>query len=139
MKKRGSYSCIKNFEEAILKIRITIGDLRVEAELFDTECAKGIYDLLPLESRVNEWGDEFYFKIPKKMPLDETATEDVDIGDIGYWPPGTALCIFFGPTPISEGEKPRPVSKVNVVGKVIGEPRILKMAKGSKKVTLEKI
>ncbi|MEM7828316.1 MAG: cyclophilin-like fold protein, partial [Candidatus Aenigmatarchaeota archaeon] len=65
------------------RIRITIGDLTIDAELFDTRCAKAIAEKLPIESIPQEWGDEFYFTIPVKMNLDETATVDVNIGDIG--------------------------------------------------------
>ena len=72
----------------------------VAAELFDTPCAKGIADLLPIETTPNVWGDEFYFEIPLKHGLDRTATSDIpEIGDIGYWPPGRALALFFGPRP----------------------------------------
>lgn len=122
-----------------MRVRIVIGQVSVDARLLDTACAKALYEILPIESTVNEWGDEFYFRIPKTLSPDETLTDDVDVGDIGYWPPGNAVAIFFGPTPISDGEKPRPASKVNLIGKVIGDARILKMAKGSKKVTVEKV
>ncbi|MBS1115556.1 MAG: hypothetical protein H6Q94_1285, partial [Nitrospirae bacterium] len=57
-----------------------------DAELADTETAKAIADALPVETEPHEWGDEFYFEIPVKMPLDETATTAVMVGDIGYWP-----------------------------------------------------
>ena len=82
-------------------VRITIGDVTVEAELFDTACARTIAEVLPIETRPNVWGDEFYFEIPVSRQLDETATTRVAVGDIGYWPPGAALAIFFGPTPLS--------------------------------------
>ena len=45
----------------------------------------------------------------------------VDVGDLAYWPPGRAFCIFFGPTPVSRGTACRPASPVNVVGKIVGE------------------
>ncbi|MCX7857982.1 MAG: cyclophilin-like fold protein [Deltaproteobacteria bacterium] len=121
-----------------MKVKITLGSLSVYGEFFDTKCAREIYESLPIQSIVNEWGDEFYFEIPKKFPPDETATEDVDVGHIGYWPPGCAIAIFFGPTPISQGEKPRPASKVNIIGKVLGDPKVLKEAKGSKIIIIDK-
>ncbi|MCS7280961.1 MAG: cyclophilin-like fold protein [Desulfobacterota bacterium] len=122
-----------------MKAKITIGNVSVEAEFFNTPCAKAIYEALPLYAEVNEWGDEFYFSIPLRLPLDETATREVDVGDIGYWPPGSAIAIFFGPTPISEGEKPRPASEVNLIGKVLHDPKVLRMAKGSKRISIERI
>ncbi|MCX8021705.1 MAG: cyclophilin-like fold protein [Syntrophorhabdaceae bacterium] len=119
------------------KIRITIDGTSIYAELFDTPCAKSILEALPLEARPNEWGDEFYFEIPVEYPLDETATTKVKAGDIGYWPPGDALAIFFGPTPLSRGQDPVPASEVNLVGRILDDPKILKRAKGARKIRLE--
>jgi len=85
-----------------------------------------------------EWGDEFYFEIPVKMPLDETATAKVKIGDIGYWPPGNALAIFFGPTPMSTTDDPVPASAVNIVGRVIDDAVILRQEKGALKIRLDR-
>lgn len=111
-------------------IRITIGDVTLVAELFDTACAKAIASVLPIETRPNEWGDEFYFEIPVKMPLDDSATTKVAVGDIGYWPPGNALAIFFGPTPMSRGPEPVPASEVNLVGKITVNAALLTKDKG---------
>ncbi len=99
---------------------------------------KKIVEALPIESKINEWGDEFYFSIGLKMPLDSTATTCVAVGDIGYWPPGEALAIFFGKTPLSTGEDPVPASEVNIVGRIIDDPAILKTLKGAKKIKIEK-
>lgn len=121
------------------RIVIKIKDTTLQAELFDSECAKKIVKVLPIEATLNEWGDEFYFTIPVEYSLDDTATIDVNIGDIGYWPPGSALAIFFGPTPISSNDKPIPASKVNIVGRIIDDPKILKTAKGASKIKISKI
>jgi hypothetical protein len=98
-----------------VKIKISVKDIVLDAELFDTATAKAIAGELPIEAKPNEWGDEFYFEIPVRMPPDETATAKVSVGDIGYWPPGNALAIFFGPTPMSRGHEPVPASEVNIV------------------------
>jgi uncharacterized protein len=119
-------------------ISISIGGVILKAELFDTDCAKAIVEKLPIETRPNVWGDEFYFEIAVSMGLDETATTKVSVGDIGYWPPGRALAIFFGPTPMSSGSDPVPASEVNVVGRIFGEAMILKNAKGKGKIRIEK-
>jgi hypothetical protein len=118
-------------------VRIFIGDLVLEAEFLDTPCAAAIAAVLPLDARPNEWGDEFYFTIPVDMPLDETATMRVKVGDICYWPPGPALAIFFGTTPMSTGQDPVPASEVNLVGKIIGDPTLLKSCKGAKSIRIE--
>jgi hypothetical protein len=120
------------------RIAITIKDMVVQAELGDTACAKMIAEALPIETRPNEWGDEFYFTIPVALRLDETATTAVKVGDIGYWPPGKALAIFFGPTPMSSGLDPVPASEVNLVGKIIGDAATLKKAKGATRIKIEK-
>ena len=120
------------------KIVISIKGTAIYGELGDTACAKAIADALPIETRPNEWGDEFYFTIPIAASLDETATTKVKVGDIGYWPPGSALAIFFGPTPLSRGSDPVPASEVNLVGKITGDASVLKKAKGAAKIKIEK-
>ncbi len=121
-----------------MEIKITIKNIVLRGELFDTKTAKAIEKALPIEAVPDEWGDEFYFEIPVEMALDETATTKVKVGDIGYWPPGNALAIFFGPTPISTGSEPVPASDVNLVGRILGDATLLTQAKGSKKIRLEK-
>ena len=88
------------------KIKIIIGSITVAAELADTECAKAIAGKLPIEAVPNEWGDEFYFTIPVKLPLDATATGKVKIGDIGL-APGTGPGHFFWPHAHEHGSGPR--------------------------------
>jgi len=118
-------------------IRIFIGDVVMDAELFDTPCAKKIAGILPFESSANEWGDEFYCEIPIRAALDKTSTASVRIGDIGYWPPGPALAFFYGPTPMSKGEEPVPASEVNIVGRILGDASGLRKAKGSGEILIE--
>ena len=119
------------------KIMITVEDLKMYAELNNNETAKKIWEALPIEGSVNTWGDEIYFSIPVKVGL-ENAKAVVLEGDLGYWPPGNAFCIFFGPTPASEGEEIRPASPVNVFGKIIGDPKIFKKVRSGAKIIIEK-
>lgn len=119
------------------QIKIIIGNISLDAELFDTACARAIADALPIETEPNEWGDEFYFEIPVNVPLDGTATKKVKVGDIGYWPPGKALAVFFGPTPMSKGPEPVPASEVNLVGRITGDATLLRQAKGARKIRIE--
>jgi hypothetical protein len=120
------------------RIKITIGEVTVGAELSDTACAKAIEKSLPIEARPNVWGDEFYFTIQVNMPLDETATTCIAVGDIGFWPPGKALAIFFGPTPLSSGPDPVPASDVNMVGKIIGDATVLRKARGASMIRIDR-
>lgn len=120
-------------------MRIIIADITLDGELFDTQCARAVAGVLPIETRLDEWGDEFYFGIPVEMPLDGTATKTVKVGDVGYWPPGKALAIFFGPTPMSTGFDPVPASEVNIVGKITGDATLLRKTKGSRRIRIERV
>lgn len=120
------------------KIRIIVEDLDVEAELNDTETSRLIWESLPIESKVNLWGDEIYFPIPVKTGLEPDAKEIVSIGELGYWPTGHAFCIFFGPTPVSRGNEIRAASAVNIIGKVLSDPRVFSKVKQGAKIKLKK-
>lgn len=120
-----------------MRIRIIVGPVTVEAELFDTVCAQAVAETLPVDASPNEWGDEFYFPVNVQAPLDETATRSVKVGDIGYWPPGNAIAIFFGPTPHSNGADPVPASAVNLIGRIRGNPASLRKARGAILIRIE--
>jgi hypothetical protein len=99
------------------ELKIEVGGLAARGWLNDTDTATKVLEILPLTSPVNVWGEEIYFSIPVKTGP-EDARETVELGDIAYWPQGNALCIFFGTTPVSQGDEIRPISPVNVVGRV---------------------
>lgn len=120
------------------KIRITAGSVTVEAELNETKTAQAIWDDLPIQASGSRWGDEIYFGIPSHGEL-EDATEVVEVGGLGFWPPGNAFCIFFGPTPASRGSEPRAASAVTVVGKVVGDAAVLREVPSGAQVTIEKV
>jgi len=119
------------------KIRIKAGQLEITAELNDTKTAQAVWEALPINNSGQRWGDEIYFSIPVSLEL-ENGQESVNIGDIGYWPPGQALCIFFGPTPASTGNEIRPASAVTVLGKVAGNTSLLKKVKSGTEIIIEK-
>jgi len=119
------------------KITVKIENIRIDAELNDSETARKIWEALPIEGKVNTWGDEIYFPIPIKIGL-ENAKAVVSEGDLGYWPSGTAFCIFFGPTPMSQGDEIRPASPVNVFGRIIGDSKIFKTTKSGANKNKEK-
>ena len=120
------------------KIRIITGELKVEAELNDSKTAQVIWDALPIESNNNLWGEEIYFSIPVKAGQEKGAREVVSAGELGYWPPGNAFCIFFGPTPASRGDEIRAASAVNIIGKVSSDSKVFRKAKDGTKITIEK-
>ena len=119
-----------------IRIRIKAGSVEAIAELNDTATAQAIRGTLPITGCANRWGEEIYFSIPVNIEL-EAGSELVSIGDLGYWPPGNALCIFFGPTPISQGDEIRPAGAVTVFGKLIGEPTVFAQIASGTEITVE--
>jgi len=118
-------------------IRITAGSVSAEARLNDSKTAGAIWDALPIEAKGQTWGDEIYFDIGLTAGP-ESPREVVELGDLAYWPPGHAFCIFFGPTPVSHGDECRAASAVNVVGKLEGDPTIFKKVRAGTRVTIER-
>ena len=120
------------------KIRILVSDLKVEAELNESKTTQLIWEVLPIEAKANLWGEEIYFAIPVKTGLEGGAREVVSSGELGYWPTGHAFCIFFGPTPASRGDEIRAASAVNVIGKVLSDPKAFLKVKEGAEIILEK-
>ena len=119
------------------RIRITAGSVSAEAVLNDSVTAGALWEALPLSVAGETWGDEIYFAIPVTAKP-ESPRETVEMGDIAYWPPGSAFCIFFGPTPASRGAEIRPASPVNVMGRVAGDPEVFKKVRAGTLVKLER-
>jgi hypothetical protein len=112
----------------VRRMEIEAGQVTARAELNETETAQAIWDALPIEGVANTWGDEIYFSIPLVLEM-EAGQEVVQLGDLGYWPPGRAFCIFFGPTPASGGDEIRPASAVTVFGRIGGDATVFKKVK----------
>ena len=118
-------------------IRITAGRVTADAQLNDSRTAGLIWDALPIVATGETWGDEIYFPIGFEAGP-ESPREVVDLGDLAYWPPGKAFCIFFGPTPASRGNEIRPASAVNVVGRITGDPKIFRRVRSGTTVNIER-
>jgi len=119
------------------KVKITAGGVEVTALLNESHTADLVWAALPIEASASTWGDEIYFEIDVDAGPDD-AREVVEMGDLGYWPPGRALCLFFGPTPASQGDEIRPASPVNVLGEIQGDATVLKRVGAGETVTVEK-
>jgi len=102
------------------RIRIVLESHVFQAELNDTRTARALADALPLEGRANRWGDEIYFNTSVRADSDDPQRSEMQIGELAFWPAGQAFCIFWGPTPASEGNEPRAVSDVVPVGRICG-------------------
>lgn len=119
-------------------VRIKAGPIEVKAELNNTRTAEALMKILPLRARANTWGNEIYFDVPLSMEI-ETGREVVQMGDVAYWPDGPCLCLFFGTTPASRGDEIRPASAVTVVGRILGDPKVLKSVRSGNGITVEKM
>jgi hypothetical protein len=118
-------------------IHIKAGSVEAIAELNSTKIAQAIWEALPVKAGAEIWGDEIYFPIPVYTELEAGAVK-VKFDDLGYWPPGNAFCIFFGPTPISSKDEIRPASAVTIFGKIIGDARIFKNVKSGAEVNISR-
>ncbi|MDH7488145.1 MAG: cyclophilin-like fold protein [Anaerolineae bacterium] len=118
-------------------IRISAGGVSALADLNDTRTAQAIWEALPIRAQASTWGDEVYFEIPVRMGT-EKGQAVVAKGDVGYWAPGRAFCIFFGLTPASRGDEIRPASPVTVVGRVRGDATVFRQVREGEEVVLER-
>ncbi|MFP4106620.1 MAG: cyclophilin-like fold protein [Phycisphaerae bacterium] len=121
------------------RIRIIAGKTTLKAELYNTPTADAFWQLLPTEGFANRWGNEIYFNSHLDQPLETDARDVLEIGEIAYWPPGKAICFFFGPTPASDPDgKPRAASEVNPVGMIVRNASTLKTVADGVDVRIER-
>ena len=92
-----------------MRIRITVGEVSLEAELNDTPTARKIAEILPFEGPFNTWGDEIYFEIPVQAELEQGAKETKS----------------FLPV------------LVNIIGRVLDDATMLKQVMNKEKIRLE--
>jgi hypothetical protein len=111
------------------QILINAGPISLTAILSQNKTADAIVQALPIEGHAKRWGDEIYFSIPVQLDEAEDARQVMEVGELGYWPVGTAFCIFFGRTPVSQGEEPRAYSNVNPFGMIEGDATTLQNVK----------
>ncbi len=111
-----------------MRVVIEEADLVLSVELNLSVSATALWAALPLEAPAQTWGDEVYFSVPVDCPPDD-AQATVPSGAVGYWPPGRAVCLFFGE---------QPVSPVNVIGVLGGDPAVLGAVAEGQTVRLER-
>ena len=121
------------------KITVTAGSVLVTATLNDSSTAEALWNALPLEASANTWGDEIYFRIAVQADEEDGASDVVDMGALAYWPPGQALCLFFGRTPASRGDEIRAASAVNVIGSIEGDATVLKHVESGARVVVSRV
>ena len=120
-------------------IQISIDGHTLHASLAENEAADLIWEALPIDASVQTWGDEFYFGIPVSMGSAPDARAEMEVGELGFWPPGNAFCIFFGPTPASDSDKPRAASAVNPFGMVEDDTAVLRGIPSGTRILVEAV
>jgi hypothetical protein len=121
------------------KITIDAGGVSATATLNDSATADAVWAALPLAAVGNRWGDEIYFEIPVRLPQADDARQVLEPGELGYWPVGRAFCIFWGPTPASQGDEIRAYSPVNVFGRLEGDPLAFDPVPGGAEVRIDRV
>jgi len=119
------------------RLRITAGRTTVEVALDDTPTAEALVEALPFESRAQTWGEELYFEAPVNANLEPGARQIVEPGTVCFWVQGAALALPYGPTPISTDGKPRLVTRCNLLGRIVGDARVLAAVRPGDKVRVE--
>ena len=122
-----------------MRIKISWDKDKVVGILDETPTAKKLFAALPCESTANTWGEEVYFCVPVRADLEPSAKQVVPPGTICFWCEGQSLAIPFGPTPISHGNECRLVTKVNVLGKLTGDPRVLESVRDGDRIRVEAV
>ena len=118
-------------------IAVIVDGEDLPVDLNETNTAKRLLEALPLRGNGSRWGDEIYFNIGIELPA-ENPYEEVEVGDVAYWKPGRAVCLFYGPTPASTSEQPRAASPVTVIGKLRVSPEKLKLLRNLEGIEVKK-
>jgi hypothetical protein len=125
-------------EESIIIVEIgSVGPVEVTLTGENPSTAQALVAALPAESSVSTWGEEIYFEMPLTHDAEEARAE-VEVGDVAWWPAGSCLCLFFGPTPASTGDAPVAASPVNVIGRVVGDPGVLNGAMDGERIVVSR-
>lgn len=108
------------------RFELVSGNIAMKGRITDENprTAEVVIDGLPIEGEAIRWGDEFYFATALEIP-EENGRQDVEVGEVAFWPAGKAIAAFFGRTPVSVSDKPRAYENVNVFGKLEGDARSL--------------
>ena len=119
------------------KLKMTIGGIEINAELFETETADAIFAALPFSSTARTWGEEVYFDTPVSATHEADARDVVEPGELAFWLAGSAIAVGFGPTPVSQGDEIRLASPCNIWGQAIDDVRALSSVNDGDAITVE--
>ncbi len=121
------------------RLKMSVGSVQLEAELFDTPTADALYQALPFTSRAQTWGEEVYFQTPISATREADAKDVVEAGELAFWVEGDSIAIGFGRTPISRGDEIRLAAPTNIWGRALGDVTELNVVRDGDPVTVEKV
>lgn len=119
------------------KLRLIIGKVTIDAELFDTPTADALFAAAPFESRATTWGEEVYFTVPVRSEREADARDVMQPGELAFRVEGEAVVIGYGPTPNSEGEEIRLAMPANVWGRTGDDVRQLSKVEAGELIRVE--
>jgi uncharacterized protein len=120
------------------QLKITVGDVPIRAELFDTPTAAALYEAAPFDAVASTWGDEVYFATPVSCALEADARSVVEPGELAFWPDGEAIAIGFGRTPIARGDECRLASPCNIWGQALDDVKALRSVSAGAAIKVER-
>jgi uncharacterized protein len=120
------------------QLSMSIGDVVIRAELFDTPTADALHQAAPFEAKASTWGDEVYFATPVAPAREADARPVVEPGELAFWPDGNAIAIGFGRTPISRGDECRLASPCNIWGRALDDVKALRSVRSGAAIRVER-
>lgn len=119
---------------------MTAGEISLDGQITEENphTAESIVRNLPIVGEAVRWGDEVYFITDVEIP-EENGRQDVEVGEVAFWPAGKAIAVFFGRTPVSISDKPRAFENVNVFGKLDDDPSQLTRVESQDRIAIQGI
>lgn len=123
-----------------VSVTIDLDGVALTGVLAESPAAAALAARLPLKLSLSRWGDEYYGGIGAPLEgLSGEQREEMAVGELAYWPPGNAFCVFFGPTPVSQGDEPRAAGPVYPLGRVDGDWAAVAALGSTVRVRIEKV